>query len=85
MSNNGDVRKVGQERHELATPIPKFEGTSQKARRPPILAKADADAGSGGPNRTDDRIDEAFGCLAMTIEQRRSESCGVGPVRRRTA
>src|SRR5436305_14604333 len=58
------VRLTDQERDELAAVIKKFKGTSQKVRRAQILSKADAD----GPNWTDDRIAEAFGCRTQTVE-----------------
>jgi hypothetical protein len=58
------VRLTNQERDELAAVIKKLRGTSQKVRRAQILAKADAD----GPNWTDDRIAEAFGCRRQTVE-----------------
>ena len=58
------VRLTDQERAESAAVIKKFKGTSQKVRRAQILSKADAD----GPNWTDDRIAEAFGCRTRTVE-----------------
>ncbi len=58
------VRLTDQERDELAAVIKKLSGTSQKVRRAQILFKADAD----GPNWTDSRIVEAFGCRAQTVE-----------------
>ena len=58
------VRLTDQERAELAAVIKKLKGTSQKVRRALILAKADAD----GPNWTDQRIAEAFGCRRQTVE-----------------
>jgi hypothetical protein len=58
------VRLTDQERDELAFVIKKLKGTSQKVRRALILAKADAD----GPNWTDQRIAEAFGCRRQTVE-----------------
>jgi len=61
------VRLTDQERDELAAVIKKFKGTSQKVRRAQILTKADAD----GPNWTDQRIAEAFGCRTRTIEKLR--------------
>ena len=42
----------------------KLKGTSQKVRRAQILLKADAD----GPNWTDARIAESFGCRTQTGE-----------------
>ncbi len=59
------VRLTDQERDELAAVIKKFKGTSQKVRRAQILSKADAD----GPNWTDHRIVEAFGCRTQTVEK----------------
>jgi Homeodomain-like domain len=61
------VRLTDQERGELAAVIKKFKGTSQKVRRAQILSKADAD----GPNWTDHRISEAFGCRTRTVEKLR--------------
>jgi Homeodomain-like domain len=58
------VRLTDQERDELTAVIKKLKGTSQKVRRAQILLKADAD----GPNWTDDRIAEAFGCRRQTVE-----------------
>ena len=58
------VRLTDQERDELVTVIKKLKGTSQKVRRAQILLKADAD----GPNWTDHRIAEAFGCRTKTVE-----------------
>jgi hypothetical protein len=67
MSKKYIVRLTDQERDELAAVIKKFTGTSQKVRRAQILSKADAD----GPNWTDERIAEAFGCRTRTIEKLR--------------
>jgi hypothetical protein len=61
------VRLTDHERDELAAVIKKFKATSQKVRRAQILSKADAD----GPNWTDERIAEAFGCRTRTIEKLR--------------
>jgi hypothetical protein len=58
------VRLTDQERAELAAVVKKLKGTSQKVRRAQILLKADAD----GPNWTDLRIAEAFGCRTQTVE-----------------
>ena len=58
------VRLTDQERAELAAVIKKLKGTSQKVRRAQVLSKADAD----GPNWTDHRIAEAFGCRRQTVE-----------------
>jgi Homeodomain-like domain len=61
------VRLMDPERDELAAVIKKLRGTSQKVRRAQILFKADAD----GPNWTDHRIAEAFGCRTKTVENLR--------------
>jgi homeodomain-containing protein len=58
------VRLTDEERDELAAVIKRLKGTSQKVRRAQILSKADAD----GPNWTDLRIAEAFGCRTQTVE-----------------
>jgi Homeodomain-like domain len=58
------VRLADQDRGELAAVIKKLKGTSQRVRRAQILLKADAD----GPNWTDRRIAEAFGCRTKTVE-----------------
>src|SRR5260370_15367843 len=59
------VRLTDQERDELESVIKKLKGTGQKVRRAQILLKADAD----GPNWTDERIAEAFGCRTRTVEK----------------
>jgi hypothetical protein len=58
------VRLTDEERAELGDVIRKLKGTGQKVRRAQILLKADAD----GPNWTDRRIAEAFGCRTKTVE-----------------
>ena len=58
------VRLTDEERNELLAVIKKLKGTSQKVRRAQILLKADTD----GPNWTDHRIAEAFGCRTKTVE-----------------
>jgi hypothetical protein len=58
------VRLSDEERSELIMVVKKFIGTSQKVRRAQILLKADAD----GPNWTDQRIADAFGCRGKTVE-----------------
>lgn len=58
------VRLTDQERTELLTVVKRLKGTSQKVRRAQILLKADTD----GPNWTDRRIAEAFGCRIKTVE-----------------
>jgi hypothetical protein len=61
------VRLTDQERSELLSVVKKLKGTSQKVRRAQILLKADAE----GPNWTDRRIAEAFGCRTKTVENLR--------------
>jgi hypothetical protein len=61
------VRLTDQEGTELAAVIKKLKGTSEKVRRAQILLKADAD----GPNGTDQRIAEAFGCRTKSVENLR--------------
>lgn len=68
------VRLTAQERDELAVVIKRLKGTSQKVRRAQILSKADAD----GPNWTDHRIAEAFGCRTQTVENVRQRLVGCG-------
>ena len=58
------VRLTDQERGELVEVVKRLKGTSQKVRRAQILLKADAE----GPNWTDQRIAEAFGCRTKTVE-----------------
>jgi transposase len=58
------VRLTDQERAELNEVVRKLKGTGQKVRRAQILLKADAD----GPNWSDRRIAEAFGCRTKTVE-----------------
>jgi len=58
------VRLTEEERTELLDIVKKFKGTSQKVRRAQILLKADAD----GPNWTDLKIAEAYGCRTKTVE-----------------
>ena len=74
MNKKSIVRLTDQERDELAALIKKFKGTSQKVRRAQTLSKADAD----GPNWTDERIAEAFGCRTRTVEKVRQRlvECG---------
>lgn len=58
------VRLTDQERRTLREVVRKFKGSSAKVRRAQVLLKADAD----GPNWTDHRIADAFGCRTRTIE-----------------
>jgi len=61
------VRLVDEEREQLAGIVRKLAGGSERVKRAQILLKADAD----GPNWTDGRIAEAFGCRTRTIEKLR--------------
>ena len=58
------VRLTDAERETLQLIAGKFKGNSQKIRRAQVLLKADAD----GPDWTDARIAEAFGCRTQTVE-----------------
>ena len=57
-------RREQAERRQLSQIVAKFKGSSQKVRRAQVLLKADA----SGPNWTDARISEAFGCRTKTVE-----------------
>ena len=61
------VRLSDEERRYCQEVVKKLKGSSQKVRRAQILLKADAD----GPNWTDARIAEAYGCRVQTIENLR--------------
>lgn len=58
------VRLTDEERKTLQHVVEKFKGSSQKVRRAQVLLKADAE----GPEWTDARIAEAFGCRTKTVE-----------------
>ena len=58
------VRLTDAERQTLQVVVDKLKGTSQKVRRAQILLKSDAD----GPDWTDGRIADAFGCRTQTVE-----------------
>ena len=58
------VRLTDAERESLNQVVSKFKGSSQKVRRAQVLLKADAD----GPNWTDAKIADAFGCRTKTVE-----------------
>ena len=58
------VRLSDAERETLREVIRKLKGPAGKVRRAQILLKADAT----GPNWTDQRIAEAFGCRTKTVE-----------------
>lgn len=61
------VRLSDAERRVCEEVAKKLKGTSQKVRRAQILLKADAD----GPQWTDEKIGEAFGCRVQTVENLR--------------
>lgn len=61
------VRLSKKERETLVDVSRRFKGSSQKVRRAQILLKADA----RGPDWTDARIAEAYGCRVQTIENLR--------------
>ena len=58
------VRLTDGERLTLMQVVSKLKGTSQKVRRAQVLLKADAE----GPDWTDAKIAEAFGCRTQTVE-----------------
>lgn len=58
------VRLTDAERQLLQQIVGKFKGNSQKVRRAQVLLKSDAD----GPDWTDSRIAEAFGCRTQSVE-----------------
>ena len=58
------VRLTDEERQTLHQVIGKLKGTSQKVRRAQVLLKSDAD----GPDWTDAKIAEAFGCRTRSVE-----------------
>jgi transposase len=58
------VRLADAERATLQQIVDKFKGHSQKVRRAQVLLKSDAD----GPDWTDAKIAEAFGCRSQTVE-----------------
>jgi hypothetical protein len=68
------VRLSKQERNTLQEVVKKLKGGSEKVRRAQILLKADAD----GPDWTDSRIAEAFGCRRQTVETIRQRFVGCG-------
>lgn len=58
------VRLSDAERRVCQDVVKKLKGTSQKVRRAQVLLKADAD----GPEWTDEKICEAYGCRVQTVE-----------------
>lgn len=61
------VRLTDEERLHLQGIVKKLKGGSEKVKRAQILLKADAD----GPDWTDGKIADAFGCRTRTIEKLR--------------
>ena len=61
------VRLSDAERETLREVIRRQKGSAMKVRRAQVLLKADAD----GPNWTDAKIVEAFGCRRQTVEMLR--------------
>jgi len=68
------VRLSDEERRLLRDVVKNLKGTSQKVRRANILLKADAE----GPNWTDAKIAEAFGCRVQTVENVRKRLVNEG-------
>lgn len=64
MSKKYVVRLTDAERQTLQRVLAKFKGTSQKVRRAQVLLKSDAD----GPDWTDAKIADAFGCRTRSVE-----------------
>jgi len=58
------VRLTDAERKTLGEIVAKLKGSSQKVKRAQVLLKADVD----GPNWTDAKIVDAFGCRRQTVE-----------------
>ena len=58
------VRLSDAERRVCDEVVKKLKGTSQKVRRAQVLLKADAE----GAGWTDEKIGEAYGCRAQTVE-----------------
>ena len=68
------VRLTEVERQTLWEIVKKLKGSSQKVRRAQILLRSDAD----GPDWTDARIAEAFGCRTQTVENIRQRLVSLG-------
>jgi Homeodomain-like domain len=68
------VRLTDAERKTLGEIVAKLKGSSQKVKRAQVLVKADAD----GPNWTDAKIVEAFGCRRQTVENIRERFVSQG-------
>ncbi len=68
------VRLSDVERDFLQRIVAKLNGSSQKVRRAQVLLKSDAN----GPDWTDARIAEAFGCRTQTVENIRERLVTLG-------
>ena len=68
------VRLSDVERESLQQVVTKLSGSSQKVRRAQVLLKSDAD----GPDWTDAKIAEAFGCRTQTVENIRERFVTLG-------
>jgi hypothetical protein len=68
------VRLTDSERATLTELVKKLSGSSQKVRRAQILLKADAN----GPEWTDAKIADAFGCRTKTVENIRERLVTMG-------
>ncbi len=68
------VRLTDVEREMLQQIVRKFKGSSQKVRRAQVLLKSDAD----GPDWTDAKIAEAYGCRTQTVENIRERYVRLG-------
>jgi hypothetical protein len=63
------VRLSDDEHRQICEVIKKLKGSRQKVRRVQVLLKADIE----GSNWTDERITEAYGCRAKTVENIRRQ------------
>jgi transposase len=68
------VRLTEAETETLQQIVGKFKGNSQKVRRAQVLLKSDAN----GPDWTDAKIAEAFGCRIQTVENIRERFVTLG-------
>ena len=66
------VRLTDAERQTLQEVVAKFKGSSQKVRRAQVLLKSDAD----GPDWTDAKVADAFGCRTRGVEAIRERFAG---------
>jgi hypothetical protein len=68
------VRLTDEERQRLQQVVDKLKGSSPKVRRAQILLKSDAD----GPDWTDAKIADAFGCRTQSVENIRERFVTLG-------